>query len=273
MNAAIRPSASYDANPAMLPTSRNEPGSSSASIRSRQVSLPRLRWRTTPGSSEPGARRAWASACSLATSSRTGSQVSSRATSIVDGPASSDGSITATISSPASDAPTARSATAITRPLHGAVTVLSIFIALTTTRPSPARTTSPAATRTSTIVPPIGLRAACCPVAAGSGGRAGAAVLGVAPTAAPAPPTSAATGLAASADRSGTSASSVVRASAWRTSGRARMPSSWARFVGRPAISSSSTARRARSTASATSPLREVPITLASSGSNCGGGV
>ena len=43
-------------------------------MRSRQVSLPRLRWRTTPGSVEPGARRAAARPCSSATSSSTGSQ-------------------------------------------------------------------------------------------------------------------------------------------------------------------------------------------------------
>ena len=34
-------------------------------MRSRQVSLPRLRWRTTPGSFEPGARRACAMRCSV----------------------------------------------------------------------------------------------------------------------------------------------------------------------------------------------------------------
>ena len=60
-----------------LPTSRNEPSSSSRSMRSRQVSLPRLRWRTTPGSSEPGARRAAARRCSVRISSSTGAQVCS----------------------------------------------------------------------------------------------------------------------------------------------------------------------------------------------------
>ena len=55
----------------------NEPGSSSKSMRSRQVSLPRLRWRTTPGSVEPAANLAWAMACSALTSSNIGAQVSS----------------------------------------------------------------------------------------------------------------------------------------------------------------------------------------------------
>ena len=48
----------------------------SRSMRSRQVNLPRLRWRTTPGSSEPGARRFNASACMAATSLSSGAQLS-----------------------------------------------------------------------------------------------------------------------------------------------------------------------------------------------------
>ena len=67
-------------SPARLPISRKLPGSSSRSMRSRQVSLPRLRWRTTPGSFEPGASRAWAIACRAATSSSIGAQLSSAVT-------------------------------------------------------------------------------------------------------------------------------------------------------------------------------------------------
>ena len=46
-------------------------------MRSRQVSLSRLRWRTTPGSVESGANRRWAMACRAATSRIIGAQLSS----------------------------------------------------------------------------------------------------------------------------------------------------------------------------------------------------
>ena len=45
-------------------------------MRSRQVSLPRLRWRTTPGSSDPGSKRASARPCRVRISSSTGPHVS-----------------------------------------------------------------------------------------------------------------------------------------------------------------------------------------------------
>ena len=51
-------------------------GRAAASMRSRQVSLPRLRWRTTPGSSEPGASARGRGACSARDLVEHGAQVS-----------------------------------------------------------------------------------------------------------------------------------------------------------------------------------------------------
>src|SRR5882757_4163129 len=80
VNSATSPASSKLAKPARLPISRKLPGSRRTSIRSRQVSLRRLRWRTTPGSFEPGARRLWAIACRAATLSSIGAQLSSAVT-------------------------------------------------------------------------------------------------------------------------------------------------------------------------------------------------
>ena len=166
------------------------------------------------------------------------------------------GAMTAT-TCPAATASPGQRPGAPTTPAHGAVTTVSIFIALMTSRASPAATSvAGSATRTSTTAPAIGLRTGLLTGAdverrarSAAGGRRAApcAVVegGERPRRRPSP-------LRRSAS-SGASASSVVRASPARTSGWARMPRSWARLVGRPAMWNSSRARRARSTATATS--------------------
>ena len=85
-----------------------------ASMRSRQVSLPRLRWRTTPGSFEPGASRVWAIACSAATfveQRRPGVVRRHRRARPAAAPAA--GVMTARIWPPSTVSPTASGATAV----------------------------------------------------------------------------------------------------------------------------------------------------------------
>ena len=138
-------------------------------MRSRHVSLPRARWRTTPGSLDPGASRAAADWRSWVTSSSTGCHAS-LVRSLPD--ATSRGATTATIAPSATGSPGARSSVRTTTPAQGAVTTASIFIALTTSSPSPGRTTSPSEAETATTVPAIGLRATCSSgPTASSGGR------------------------------------------------------------------------------------------------------
>ena len=69
------------------------------------------------------------------------------------------------------------------------------------------------------------------------------------------------------------SASSVVRALPARNSGCARIARSWSPLVGTPTMWNSSSARRVRSTAESKQPEEpDWQISLASRGSNCGGG-
>ena len=134
-------------------------------MRSRHVSLPRPRWRTTPGilraRSQPG----------LGEAPQLGDLVEHREPRLLALPGdaasadtpSADGATSATTVSWATMSPGRRSRSPAMVPAHGAVTTASIFIALMTSRPSPGRTASPVATRTSTTVPPIGLRTASWP--------------------------------------------------------------------------------------------------------------
>ena len=115
-------------------------------MRSRQVSLPRLRWRTTPGSLEPGARRACGDALQRgdlvehrqpASSSRRHARrgrAPAPSAGAIDGDDLSGGDGVARPRAPARRRRT---------PAHGAVTTVSIFIALTTSSASPACTSSP----------------------------------------------------------------------------------------------------------------------------------
>ncbi len=118
------------------------PSSRSSAMRSRQVSLPRLRWRTTPGSSEPGARRA----CAMRLQGR----------DLVEDRRPATGARGGTGEPPCRRAvgrrerrpppgrrrprrPARVAGSAATTPAHGATTAVSIFIALTTSSVSPAR--------------------------------------------------------------------------------------------------------------------------------------
>ena len=109
-----------------------------------------------PGPSSPGARRAAARPCSAATSSSTGSHVSSRRRLEAAGDVARARRRRRPGPGPPRR-PAAAAARAPTTPAHGAVTTVSIFIALTTIRASPASTSSPTDARTSTTTPPIGL--------------------------------------------------------------------------------------------------------------------
>ena len=143
-------------------------------MRSRQVSLRRLRWRTTPGSFEPGARRLWAIASRAETLSSIGVQPSSAAAGAAALAAPAAGLITARICPPSTVSPTASAASAVTTPAQGAWTDVSIFMALTTNSRSPAFTAAPSRALTSTTEPACGLSMASCPVGTGSGRPGGA---------------------------------------------------------------------------------------------------
>ena len=147
-------------------------------MRSRQVSLRRLRWRTTPGSVEPGASRLCAIACRAATLSSIGVQPSSAAAAGAALAAPAAGLITARIWLPSTASPTDSGANVATTPEQGAATEVSIFMALTTNSRSPAFTSAPSRALMSTIDPACGLSMASCPGGTGkgrAGGRAGAA--------------------------------------------------------------------------------------------------
>ena len=152
------------------------------------------------------------------------------------------------------------------------MTDVSIFMALITIRVSPACTEAPGATDSSTTEPPIGLSTASSPASSGSaGGAADGSVLRPAGwmkrLAEPA-------GFEAAVERSGFSASKVVRASPALTEGSATIALSWPRLVGRPAMWNSASARPQRSRAEAREPVEfDRVITLANIGSNCGGGL
>ena len=272
VNSATLPSSSNVAKPARLPTSRKLPGSSSPSMRSRQVSLRRLRWRTTPGSVEPGARRLWAIACRAVTLSSIGVQPSSAAAAGAALAAPAAGLITARIWLPSTASPTDRDANVATMPEQGAATEVSIFMALTTNSRSPAFTSAPSRALMSTIDPACGLSMASCPGGTGKG-RAGGAL-------APRPRPRLATCWSRNCSApvfalagSIASASSVVRALPARNSGCARIARSWSPLVGTPTMWNSSSARRVRSTAESKQPEEpDWQISLASRGSNCGGG-
>ena len=289
VKSATLPASSYDAKPATLPTSRNVPSSSSSAIRSRHVSFPRLRWRTTPGSSEPGASRWWARVRIAATSSSTG--VHPSASFLVAWTADSDSAVSSGVSVistwPAvTPSPACKGSAACTVPAHGATTTDSIFIALTTAKGAPAATESPTSARNSTRLPVTGHSTARWSAPRSSGGSSGAAAAsGVGPR--PPPPAAAcrsrkATVSAGSCslprpstvESAGSSASNVVRASPARTRGSRRMARNTGRLVDRPAIWNSSSACSVRSTAEAKDADElDEPTTLASNGSNCGGGV
>ena len=239
-----------------------------------------MRWRTTPGSLEPGANLTWAIACSAATFAIIGAQPSAAATACRAArvSASSEGAITATTWLGDTVAPTS-AASAVTTPAHGAVTEVSIFMALITISVSPAETVVPTTTEASRIVPPIGASIPSSPSPTGSAagvGRAGARRPGPGPLAcsssanAPSglplrPPVGEAS--------AGFSASRVVRASPAATDGSSRMARSCPRLVGKPAIWNSPSAAFVRATAEARVPDEfDRPITLANIGSNCGGG-
>ena len=112
-------------------------------MRSRQVSLPRLRWRTTPGSVEPGAKRAWAIACSAATCVQHRRPAVLAVVARAGVGAGRTGAMVATIWPAATAPPTSTGASSATTPAQGAVTAVSIFMALTTSRVSPAATVAP----------------------------------------------------------------------------------------------------------------------------------
>ena len=119
----------------------------------RQLSLPRLRWRTTPGSFEPGARRAWAMPCSAATSASTGAQPSLLAAAGVPAEAPATGRITTTICPAETRSPAASGCRSVTTPEQGAETVVSIFIAVMISRVWPTDTVAPVWTRHSMTEP------------------------------------------------------------------------------------------------------------------------
>ena len=212
-------------------------------------------------------------ACRAATFSSIGVQLSSAVTGGAALVPPAAGLITARIWLPATVSPTASSASAVMTPEQGAVTDVSIFIALTTNSGSPALISLPSWTLMSTTEPACGLSTASWPVGTGSG-RGGAAL------AAPRPRPKAATCWSRNCSAPGlvfagssASESRVVRALPALNSGWARMARNCSPLVGTPTIWNSSSARRVRSTADSNVP--EDPdwqISLANRGSNCGGG-
>ena len=135
-----RPRRSWRSRPGCRPRGSCR-GRAAASMRSRQVSLPRLRWRTTPGSSEPGARRLWA----MRLQGR--DLVQHRRPAVVRrsrrrGLGRAGGGLDDGEDLPAVDRVARRPArrSAATTPAQGAVTDVSIFMALTTNSRSPAFT-------------------------------------------------------------------------------------------------------------------------------------
>ena len=182
------------------------------------------------------------------------------------------GLITARIWLPSTASPTDSDANVATMPEQGAATEVSIFMALTTNSRSPAFTSAPSRALMSTIDPACGLSMASCPGGTGKGGRWGA------PAPRPRPRLATCWSRNCSAPvfafaGSIASASSVVRALPARNSGCARIARSWSPLVGTPTMWNSSSARRVRSTAESKQPEEpDWQISLASSGSNCGGG-
>ena len=209
-------------------------------MRSRQVSLPRLRWRTTPGSSEPGARRRCASARMVSTSRSSGAHASSAAAGRLL-PAA--GVISANTCPASTLSPAASGWTAATTPSQDAATCASIFMALTVSKVSPAATASPSRAWKSITVPAIEAATACCPGWAVSAAALAGTLAGTPPgipttiacwrnsAKVPLPP-----GCTARSSLScGDSVSNVVRASPPRTAGWSRIALSCLRFVATPA--------------------------------------
>ena len=254
-------------------------------MRSRQCSLPRLRWRTTPGSSESGPKRSSASRCSVCTSSSSGSQPLGAAPALGVPPASAPVSTTASASPAASWSPGCKSRSAETVPSHGALTSVSIFMADSTTSACPAVTASPALTRTSTTLAGSGLRIATSPSVSSRSGHvdAGAVaddcVAGIAaevlssiaarrPALPRVPPDIPLVLVATAIPSPGSgaiSASNVVRASPLRTAVWLRIWRSVSMFVGSCPMWKSANAADVRATAA--SRVLPLPMTLASSGS------
>ena len=186
----------------------------------------------------------------------------------------------ATIWPAATASPTASGASSATTPAQGAVTAVSIFMALTTISVSPAFTASPGrGLELDDRAGHAGIRRPACAVGhrQRTGRRRDApARRGRRPALRPA-----GRGTAAAPDAGAVGGASArdARRAGWcahrrrRNSGCARMARSWARLVGRPAMWNSSSARPVRSSAESSEPGElDWPISLANIGSNCGGG-
>jgi hypothetical protein len=232
-------------------------------MRSRHVSLPRLRWRTTPGSStrrqagvgqplqlgdvvehrQPGRPRA-------------GRAVAGRAVAgAIDGDDRSRRRRRRCHVEQRDDGAAARR-----------VTTASIFIALITSSASPAPTRR-RRHPTSTTVPPIGVRTACWP-----GRRRGRrSAVAVAPAVRPSTASATAAPVGAGASPAPGLGEQRRAGVAGAHLGRARMREQLGRFVGSPRVEAPRR-RGGAVDASATSGRADEPMTLASSGSNCGGG-
>ena len=146
----------------------------------------------------------------------------------------------ATIWPTATLAPTSRGSIALTTPAQGAVTAVSIFMALTTISVSPAATVAPGSTLTSMMAPGMGHSTPSSP-----SGTASETLAAMAGAILPPPNAAACCSNRASAPdaagaapagevSSGFSARRVVRASPARTSLWARMARNWRRLVGSP---------------------------------------
>ena len=207
-----------------------------ASMRSRQVSLPRLRWRTTPGSVEPGARRSCGDAPAAPRPRRASASSLSSAAARRSGPGGAgrrldhgeDLACRRRRRPTDSDANVGDDAGAGRRDgglhLHGADDEQRV---------AGVHRRRPRERLMSTIEPRIGLSTASCPGGTGkAAGRRGA----LAPRPRPQRSRPAGRGTAArpvfAFAGSIASASSVVRASPARNSGCARIARSWSRLVG-----------------------------------------
>ena len=219
--------------------------------------------------------------CSVATSSSSGAQVSSRLRrerAVATAPAA--GAITATTCPASTSSPGAEVGTCIvTMPAHGAVTTVSIFIAVTTSSVSPAAPTAPSRHSTSTTVPAIGHStprarpppaagrcSACAQPAARPRRQAGDLLVEQGER-----PARCRRRRSPSVGRLGEQRRARIAGAERRDARGSRAAAR--RFVGSPRCGTRRARARVRSTAEANVPDEfDWPITLASSGSNCGGG-